>query len=135
MTLSEHLRQYRDEKGLSQRQFAIQCGLSNGYISMLEKGENPKTGRPLEPTLQALRKLANGMGTNLGDLLLAVDDIPISLLSEAANSAEKELSALIAEGGFAEKIDMELTALMLQLTHDQKLLLLAQLKSLIEPKQ
>lgn len=37
MTLGEFIRKYRSEHDLSQRQFALKCGLSNGYISMLEK--------------------------------------------------------------------------------------------------
>lgn len=41
MTLRDLISAYRKDHGLSQRQFANQCGLSNGYISMLEKGINP----------------------------------------------------------------------------------------------
>ena len=46
MTLGELIQEYRKEHGMSQRQFAIACQLSNGYISMLERGENPKTKTP-----------------------------------------------------------------------------------------
>ena len=46
MTLSDLVQEYRREHGLSQRQFASICGLSNGYISMLERNVNPKTGQP-----------------------------------------------------------------------------------------
>jgi transcriptional regulator with XRE-family HTH domain len=41
MTLGEYIKKYRSEHGLSQRQFANLCGVSNGYASMLEKGMNP----------------------------------------------------------------------------------------------
>lgn len=41
MTLKDLVIKYRTENGLSQRQFALQCGLSNGYISMIERGVNP----------------------------------------------------------------------------------------------
>ena len=47
MTLGELIQEYRKEHGMSQRQFAIACQLSNGYISMLERGENPKTKTPM----------------------------------------------------------------------------------------
>ena len=60
MTLKDLVIKYRADNGLSQRQFALQCGLSNGYISMLEKGINPSTGAKITPTLQALNKLAAG---------------------------------------------------------------------------
>ena len=57
MTLGEYIKRYRKEHDLSQRQFAAQCGLSNGYISMLERGENPKTHKPIKPTLYAVSTL------------------------------------------------------------------------------
>ena len=83
MTLSELIRSYRSEHKLSQRQFALQCDLSNGYISFLEKGMNPQTKQPITPTLPALKKLADGMGITLNDLFSIVDDMPVELTSEA----------------------------------------------------
>lgn len=82
MTLRELITQYRSEHGLSQRQFAMQCSLSNGYISMLERGLNPKTQLPLTPTLPALKKLATGMGISLSELISVADDMPVSLVSD-----------------------------------------------------
>ena len=72
MTLSDFVKEYRKEHDLSQRQFAAICGLSNGYISMLERNLNPKTGLPLTPSLPALKKISTAMGMSLGDLLTAV---------------------------------------------------------------
>ena len=80
MTLRELVITYRNEKGMSQRQFATACGLSNGYISMLEKNVNPKTGLPVTPSLPALKKIAMGMGLTLNDLFLQADDMPVDLL-------------------------------------------------------
>lgn len=79
MTLSQFVTEYRTEHGLSQRQFALACGVSNGYISMLEKNENPKTGMPLIPSIPALKKIAAGMGITLSDLFSKVDDMPVDL--------------------------------------------------------
>ena len=61
MTLKDLIAEYRNEHGLSQRQFATACGLSNGYISMLEKGLNPNTKLPVTPSLPKLKQLASGM--------------------------------------------------------------------------
>lgn len=77
MTLGEVIREYREGRGLSQRQFAAACGLSNGYIAMLERGENPSTKEPIKPTIAALRKLAAGMGVSLGELLSRAEDVGI----------------------------------------------------------
>ncbi len=79
MKLGEFIEKYRAEHDLSQRQFALKCGLSNGYISLLEKGINPSTGKPITPTLQQLDKLARGLDTTVSRLIDAVDDIPVEL--------------------------------------------------------
>jgi len=94
MTLRELVMEYRKEHDLSQRQFASQCGLSNGYISMLERNENPKTGLPMAPSLAALKKIAQGMNITLNDLFLQADDMPIDLLQE-----EGEKNTLIPGAG------------------------------------
>lgn len=79
MTLSEYLIQYRESHGLSQRQLALQCSVSNGYISMLERNVNPSTGEPVVPTIPTLKKIANGLGITLDMLFANVDDMPISM--------------------------------------------------------
>ena len=101
MTLRELVITYRNEKGMSQRQFATACGLSNGYISMLEKNVNPKTGLPVTPSLPALKKIAIGMGLTLNDLFLQADDMPVDLLEGNEKSTlvtgsedERELEAM-----------------------------------------
>lgn len=85
MKLQDLLIQYRKEHGLSQRQFAIKCKLSNGYISILEKGVNPKTGKPVTPTFPQLKKLADGMSMTIHELCCQVDDMPIFLGDDPAN--------------------------------------------------
>lgn len=79
MKLGDLIKAFRDEHSLSQRQFAIQCDLSNGYISILEKGINPSTGKPVTPTLPQFKKIAEGMGITLSELFEQVDDMPIDI--------------------------------------------------------
>ena len=73
MTISQLLIKYRQEHALSQRRFAELCDLSNGYISMLENNLNPSTGKPVVPTLPALKKLSKGMGISLDELINQID--------------------------------------------------------------
>ena len=80
MKLGELVRDYRISHNISQRQFATICGLSNGYISMIEKNANPKTGQPITPTLPILKKIATGLGMTLNELFSTIDDMPISLI-------------------------------------------------------
>lgn len=79
MRLGDFITQYRLSHSLSQRQFATTCGLSNGYISMLEKGINPATQKPVTPTIPQLKKLAAGMCLSLMELLEQVDDMSIDI--------------------------------------------------------
>lgn len=98
MTLGQIIKQYRTEHHLSQRQFAILCGVSNGYISMLEEGKNPKTHEPIIPSLMTLKKLASAMAMTLDELMIAADEMPITLsLDSEANLPEIDLQ-LFANG-------------------------------------
>ena len=109
MTLKDLGIEYRADNGLSQRQFALQCGLSNGYISMLEKGINPSTGAKITPTLQALNKLAAGMHTTLNELFTLVDDMDVDV----------KTPALSEEDGLAS-VDMEIISLLAGLSDAKK---------------
>ena len=75
MKLKEKLKRYREEKNLSQRQFAIKSGLSNGYISMIEEGKNPKTNEPIIPTLATLKKIASAMEISVSELINETEDM------------------------------------------------------------
>jgi transcriptional regulator with XRE-family HTH domain len=99
MTLGEYIKQYREAHGLSQRRFATMCGLSNGYISMLEKNVNPKTGKPVTPQLERIAMIASAMGTTVQDLFLTVDDMPISLII-----ASEKKTATDNGSGLSEKL-------------------------------
>ncbi len=85
MKLGDLIREYRQEHDLSQRQFADKCGLSNGYISILEKGINPNTGKPLIPTLPQYSKLAKGLDLTIMEMWDIVDDMPIDIATEISN--------------------------------------------------
>lgn len=80
MKLSELIIDYRTRMEMSQRKFSEKCGLSNTYISFLEKERNPKTGRPLIPTLEQYGKLAAGMDMTVQQLFESLDqDAPVDL--------------------------------------------------------
>ena len=128
MTLSELMQEYRREHDLSQRQFASACGLSNGYISMLERNANPKTGQPVTPSLPALKKIADGMGISLTDLFTRTDDIPVDLLTDGLDVATP---APKVEGGRRD-LDDELASILLELTPEKKREALSYLRYLAE---
>lgn len=83
MKIGEIITKYCNDHGLSYRQFALQCGVTNGYISMLINGANPKTGKPLRPTVETYAKLASGMSVDLNELFNMMEDAPVSLAMPA----------------------------------------------------
>lgn len=93
MTIGQIIKEYRKENYLSQRKFAALCGVSNGYISMLEEGKNPKTNEPIIPSLVTLKKLAEAMEMSLDDLMAIADEMPISLSHDPAPTMNLQLFA------------------------------------------
>lgn len=63
MNFGEHIKKIRTEKGLSMRELERRSGLSQSYISQLEKGiqQNPKN--------ETIQKLALGLNTDYQELL------------------------------------------------------------------
>lgn len=82
MTLGDMILQYRKEHRLSQRQFAMKCKLSNGYIAMIERNENPQTEKPIVPRLDQIKKIATAMNMTADELIRATDgDTPVALVN------------------------------------------------------
>lgn len=50
MTLGDIIKKYRKENNISMSEFASNCSLSKGYISMLENNINPRNNKPISPT-------------------------------------------------------------------------------------
>lgn len=92
MRLGEIIKHYRVENNLTTEQLALKCGLSKGYISMLENNFKP-SGRKkdITPSIQAVRKLSKGMDMNF-DMLLASIDGEVSLIPLKEESIEFNLT-------------------------------------------
>lgn len=90
MTLAELISDYRKSHNLSQRQMGTRCGLSTGYISLIEKEVNPQTGKPMVPTLTVLNKIAKGMGITIDELIATCDDMPVDMRENTALTKKDE---------------------------------------------
>ena len=85
MKVGEWLKLYREQHNLSMQALADLCGFSKAYINVLEKGVNPKTGKPISPTMQTFEKIARGTKTDVDTLLKILDgDHPITLNAPAS---------------------------------------------------
>lgn len=76
MTVGDFVKMYRKKYNLSQRQFAEMCGLSNGYVSMLEANKSPRTGEPIEVSLATLKQIADGIDSTVTDILRTLNPDP-----------------------------------------------------------
>lgn len=74
MTIGDLLKKYREENKISMDEFSKKSSLSKGYISMLENNINPRNNKPIAPTLHTIKKIADGMDTDVDTLLKALDE-------------------------------------------------------------
>ena len=54
MNIGNAIKDLRQQKGLKQTDFAVECGLSQSYLSSIEKGRK-------EPTLSILKQIADAL--------------------------------------------------------------------------
>ena len=108
MNIKEYVYSSGKEHSLSMQAFGDMCGLSRAYISILEKGINPTTGKPFIPTIDTLKKIAEVTGTDLDSLLKMLDDsqpvivnippAPMLQLTDQEKSMIKKYRQLNADG-------------------------------------
>lgn len=121
MTLGEIVKNYREKNNLSMDIFAKKTNLSKGYISMLEKNKNPQNGKPIAPSLETIKTVANAINMDIKDLLKMLDDNQEVILdntdpfqSESENLNTEPTPVLVAAyGGGAADIE-ERTKIMLK---------------------
>lgn len=73
MTLGEYVHAYRKAHGLTMQQFADRAFLSKGYVSLLEKGRDPRSGQPIQPSLTTYIHIARAMGMTRTELMKHID--------------------------------------------------------------
>lgn len=74
-TLGEYIKMYRSENNMSMDDFAKKSGLSKSYISVLEKNKRPGSNKPVEPSVGCVMQVADAMGVNFMELMIATCDI------------------------------------------------------------
>ena len=105
MKLSNIVIDYRKRLQISQREFARRCGLSNSYISFIENEYNPRTGKPIVPTIEQYRKIAAGMDITVQRLFELLDkDSPVNLQYFASDSSSEEDPQIRIVSGYMENM-------------------------------
>ena len=121
MRIGEIIDNYLREHKMSQRQFAKECGMSNGYISMLVKNKNTHSDKPITPSLSSLLAISNALGLSIDRLFEMADDLQIDI------SAAKNLPIARSNNNRTE----EFIHLFSKLTEQQQDLIISQIKGII----
>jgi transcriptional regulator with XRE-family HTH domain len=92
MDIGNAIRDLRQDKGLNQMDFALKCGLSQSYLSLIEKGKK-------EPTLSLLKKISSTLSIPMPVLVflsLDKDDVSESK-RDAYKMFEPTIKSLISD--------------------------------------
>ena len=74
MHIGEVIKEYRINHKMSLQAFGNRCGLTRGYIAMLEKGTNSKTGRAVIPSVETFMRVSMAIEVPLGKLVDVLDE-------------------------------------------------------------
>ena len=83
MILGDLIKEYRREHGYSMDQFAKMSGLSKAYISILERNVNPVNNKPVIPSLETIKAVAQAINMDFNDVIAVLDiNQPVLLKDE-----------------------------------------------------
>ena len=74
MFLGEIVKKFRAEHKMSMDESAKISGLSKGYISMLEKNENPRTKKAIAPSIETIKQVSEATGIDFNEIMELLDD-------------------------------------------------------------
>ena len=78
------MREFRQSHGMTMQEFADLASLSKGYISMLEKGRNPRNDLPITPSIDTYAKIARAMNMTAEELLAKAKGEDVAIPAPAA---------------------------------------------------
>ena len=87
MTLGDIIKKYRVYNSVTMEYVARLCGITKGYVAMLERNVNSKTGRPVKPTLETILKVCNGLKLDVDSVFEMLDDDYMISLSSSKNES------------------------------------------------
>lgn len=77
--IGEFIKKYRGDMSL--RDFAKKCDISHTHLDSIEKGYDPRSGKPVRVTVDTLKKIANAMNMSVNDLLIQSGDVKLEDLN------------------------------------------------------
>ena len=93
MKIGEKINQLRTQHGYTMQVLADKSGLTKGYISLLEKGINPGTGKEIIPSLETVQNIAYAFNLSLDNFLDGVESyVELPLLSSDNSTLDQIIS-------------------------------------------
>lgn len=94
--LSEFIKMKRGDMSL--REFAKLCGnISHTQIDSIERGIDPRTSKPVRPTVETLSKIAKGTGVSVAYLAALANGDDFTDNDEPKKKIPKDLKKLLDE--------------------------------------
>lgn len=108
MDIGRLINEYRTRNKMSMQEFADKAGVSKGYISMLEKGRHPQSGKAIIPSIETANKIAKAMNMSIDEFLENTDGSqPIRLRNHPVYDAAAG-EGLINDGYSGKTMSLEL---------------------------
>ena len=106
----------REARGsLSLRDFAKKCGISHTHLDSIEKGYDPRTGKPVQVSVATLQKISTGSGIPLQKLIgYDLNDLMDISSKPADQRTDIESFALDYTNGQIEDLGARVTEVMQQ---------------------
>lgn len=82
MNIGENIKRIRKDKGLQQKQVALEIGLDQSNYNKIENGKR-------EPSIEVLNKLANLFGVTVDDILNPDKELPKEVTVEDKTTLEQ----------------------------------------------
>ena len=93
--IGEFIKKYRGNMSL--REFADKCDISHTHLDSIEKGYDPRTGKPVRVTVDTLKKIANAMNMSVNDLLIESGDVKLEDLNITPEYKMDEIELLFSK--------------------------------------
>lgn len=90
----------REKRGdMSLREFAKLCGnISHTQIDSIERGADPRTGKPVRPTVETLSRIAKGTGVSVAYLAALANGDDVNNISHSENKKiPKDLKKILED--------------------------------------
>ena len=101
------IKNYRGD--LSLREFSEKCDISHTHLDSIEKGYDPRTGKPVRVTVDTLKKIAHAMNMSINDLFIRSGEVDLSEMDFNFNkeSIDKEIVKIPVLGKIPAGIPVE----------------------------